>query len=440
MASGDDILDRYIHEALRSNLSIQQLKAQLDELRAHRDEAYSAFFPRIDFNARYSRAGGGRTFRIDPSRFLEGSLPPGIELGDPVEVHFLREEEHDTRFSLNQPIFTGGRIRSAYNASRMELKSGQAELAAQKSRIIFDVSEAYYQYVLGSRLVEIAAENKSLAEEHLRVAHKLYDAEQVALNDVYRAEVQLSAMEQELAENQNALRLAGFYFNRLLDNALEDKIEISQDINIPENDAITDMLSVSADDYKSRAEENRFELKQIRHNLDALENLKGLYRAEYYPQLALSAVYGWEGEKYRFGFDHDYWNVSLLLNFNVFDFGSRGDRIEQVEAQKSRIEYVQEDIRNAISLEVSRAWYELENLHVQWLAVRKQVKSAEENFRITSVQYENGLASQIEFLDAQTALFSANQKQAVLYYQIKTAEAALRKAAGLDYQRYVTAD
>ena len=158
-AQESDPIHDYVQIALSSNLTIKQTLERINELESAKSEARSRFFPVLDFNARYSRQGGGREVLIDPSKFIE-SLPPGVELGEPSGFSFLREREHDTRFNLNQPFFTGGKISSSYDARSMELRAAESNLERVKEDIIFSVRKAYYQYAMAVELVKIAVENR----------------------------------------------------------------------------------------------------------------------------------------------------------------------------------------------------------------------------------------------------------------------------------------
>ncbi|MBD3218825.1 MAG: hypothetical protein GF310_11140 [candidate division Zixibacteria bacterium] len=439
LAQSSDILEDYIEHALSSNLTIKQTIERINELEAAKSEARSRFFPVLDFNARYSRQGGGREVVIDPSKFIEDP-PPGVELGEPSGFSFLREKEHDTRFNLIQPIFTGGMIRSSYNAREMELMASKSELDAVKEDIVFKVKQAYYQYAMTVELVNTAVENKELAEKHHKAAQKLFEAERVAKNEVLRAEVGVSMAEQTVSEAENSRELARLYFNKLLDYDAGREINLSQDADIADTAGIDELEGKDVKEYKMLALENRAEIKQVQHNIDALDYLKKVRRADYFPQISFSATYGWEGEDYNFDFQHDYWNLSLLLKFNIFSFGARGARVDQAQAQINRLDFIKSDLLRSVDLQVSEAYYNLNNSIAKWQSARDQLKSAEENYRITEVQYDNGLASQISFLDAQNAFTSARSNLVIIHYEILTAQAALELACGMGLSRYAEAD
>ena len=436
--SGADFpaLEKYIQTALGSNLKIKQAYQNIRESHAAHREAYFRFFPTLDFESRYSYSGGGRKIVIDPSEFLSGNLPPGIEVGGKKEINFLRETEHDTRFSLQQPLFTGGMIRNSYNASEMKYRATQSEYKQVKEEVIEEISRGYFNYLMTLRLKSVARSNLELAEQHLRVAKSLYQAEKVSQAEVFRAEVAVSSAQQALAESRQQVVVSRTYFNNILNRPPGDSIEVDQlkheiiRISLP----VDELADIS--DYRELAENNRAELDVVRYNRSSLEYLRKVRKAEYYPRLSLGAVYGWQGEKLRFDFPHDYWTVSLLLQFNVFDWGARGERVKQVEAQIDNLSYVYDDLRRGIELQVTRAYQNLMTLVEKWNAARQQLKSARENLRITEIQYNQGLASQITYLDAQNELTRAQSNLVIVYYECLSARASLDRACGVGHRKY----
>ena len=62
---------------------------------------------------------------------------------------------------------------------------------------------------------------------------------------------------------------------------------------------------------------------------------------------------------------------------------------------------------------------------------KKQIASAEENYRITKAQYDQGMALLITMIDAQTTLAGAKANLATTTYDVLIADAKYRKALGI---------
>ena len=78
-------------------------------------QAVAAFLPALNFSSTYIRADGGRSF---PMHFH----PPGAPFEETVffDVSFVPEKLHETKFQLNQLIFTGGRLYNQLKLARAD--------------------------------------------------------------------------------------------------------------------------------------------------------------------------------------------------------------------------------------------------------------------------------------------------------------------------------
>src|SRR5688500_8831302 len=61
-ASFEEITERYVAEGLRSNLALRSENIEVDRAAAALAEARSRYFPELSFQARYTKAEGGREF------------------------------------------------------------------------------------------------------------------------------------------------------------------------------------------------------------------------------------------------------------------------------------------------------------------------------------------------------------------------------------------
>src|SRR4029079_19523558 len=102
-----EILDEYVRDALRSNLSLQSQSLEVERNLALLDAARGRFFPDISFAARYTRANGGREIDVPLGQMLNpiystlndllaaqgrtGSFPTVSD----QTINFVREREQE---------------------------------------------------------------------------------------------------------------------------------------------------------------------------------------------------------------------------------------------------------------------------------------------------------------------------------------------------------
>src|SRR4051812_31128778 len=63
-ASFDSVVDNYVSEGLSSNLALRTEGLEVEKAAAALSEARANFFPNLSFEARYTRAEGGRDIQI----------------------------------------------------------------------------------------------------------------------------------------------------------------------------------------------------------------------------------------------------------------------------------------------------------------------------------------------------------------------------------------
>ncbi len=117
----------------------------------------------------------------------------------------------------------------------------------------------------------------------------------------------------------------------------------------------------------------------------------------------------------------------ILLTARLSDCGARGKKaVHQRDALKERIQ----GVTDSILLEVRDAFQKLRVAETNIHTAREALAQAKENFRITNLQYQEGVTTSTEVLDARTFLTQAevNLHQALYGYRI--AEAELKRAVG----------
>ena len=422
------ILENYIRTGLNNNLALKQKTFSLNKSLAVLDEARGMFLPSISINARYTRAGGGRTIDI-PVGDLVNPIYTGLNqiLGTNVyptnianqQVSFLREKEHETKISLVQPIFQPAvyynyRIKS--NLTEIE----KAERDVYIRALVADIKTAYYNYLKTVKVVELYVKTEDLLNENLRVSKSLFKNDKVTEEAVFRAEAELSKLIQDKTEAEKNRELAKSYFNFLLNKDLKEEIIVNED------DLNTEAIA-QLSEVQNTALNKREELKQLDYSIETADNSSGLSNSSYLPGVSLAVDYGFQGEEYRFTKNDDFWMASVVLRWNLFNGLSDKAKVEQADWQKQIYEVKKEELKKQIKLQVDEAY---QNINVSFKSIKAaedRLKSASKGFEIVERKYREGLASQIEFIDARTTLTQAEINNIITKYSYQNYEAELEK-------------
>jgi outer membrane protein len=426
------VIDAYVREGLKSNLSLRAQSLEVERSEAALDAARARYFPEAGFAARYTRAQGGRTIELP----LGDALNPAYQtLNDllvaqgqqpqfPVvqneTIAFLREREQDTRITLRQPLFAPA-IPAAVRTQRELLGASEYARVALARRLKRDITVGYLDWLSAVRTQGIVDASVALLNENLRVNDSLHRNGKITQDQVLRARAELLAVTQQSREARNGASQAqsylNFLLNRPLDTALENS-EIAADIT-----ATTRALA----ELRQAALDNRPELAQMQSLTRASVAQTRLARAELWPTLSLGADGGIQGEDYQFGRGSNYATVSLLLNWTFFDGGARRAAVRQANATARKTEVQRQELTQQVQLEVQQSLDRLNTSADSLATADARAEAARAAFRIASRKRDEGVISQVEFIDARSALTSAELNLNVTRFEV------LARQAELDY-------
>jgi len=171
----------------------------------------------------------------------------------------------------------------------------------------------------------------------------------------------------------------------------------------------------------------RPELHQLEQaQLGAAAQLRAA-RAARKPTLALGVDAGTQGEDYGFGRNYNYVTGSLLLNWTLFDAGARKAAVSQARVAGRQAANEQQQATARIELEVQQATDNLRTAAASVDTAIARAAAARAAFTIASRRRDEGMASTLEFLDARSALTSAELNENLTRF------ALLQRRADYDY-------
>ena len=143
--------------------------------------------------------------------------------------------------------------------------------------------------------------------------------------------------------------------------------------------------------------------------------------------MSLGADGGIQGEEYEFGRGSNYATVSLLLNWTFFDGGARRAAVRQANAVARRTADAVEELTQQVQLEVQQSLDRLNTSADSLATADARAEAARAAFRIASRKRDEGVISQVEFIDARSSLTGAELNLNVTRFEV------LARQAELDY-------
>jgi multidrug efflux system outer membrane protein len=166
---------------------------------------------------------------------------------------------------------------------------------------------------------------------------------------------------------------------------------------------------------------NRPDIRQAEQDLISANAQIGVARAQYYPSISLTGLFGWASTDLSdlFQGSAKTWSWAVPVAAPIFTGGAISGQVRAAEAfqQQSLVRY-QQVIQNAFR-ETEDSLVDQRKTKEQLQTLKQQVGSLTDYARIARLRYDNGYTSYIEVLDAERSLFNAEltyaQTQGVLF-------------------------
>ena len=429
----DVVVERYVAEGLRSNLALQGETLEVDKATQALAAARARFFPEVSLQARYLRSDGGREFTIPVGTALNPvhatlnelliaqGQAPRFAATDDIAVPFLRREEQDTRVLVRQPLYAPA-IPAAVRVQRALLDASSFNRMAVARALRRDITIGYLDWLKARSAVDIVSASQVLLRENLRVNESLFDNGKVTEDQVLRAKAELLAVDQQQRETENLATQAQSFFNFLLNRDLlagiepaAPPVETSRSSN-PLPQLWTDAL------------DRRPEIGRVEQQRQAAAEQANVARKQKWPVLMLALDGGTQGVDYRTGEGYDFGTASLIFTWRLFDGGGDTARARQARATERQLVLRKEEIAQQIRLEVQQALDRLTTARDSLTTAAARADAARAAFRIASRKRDEGVISQVEFIDARSALTSAELNHNLTRFNVLARRAELEYA------------
>lgn len=407
-AEGRLNLDQCLEMAYENNKTLLQLEERINASEYKIEEARSGFFPQLSLNGSYTRLGRVPGFDV-----------PGMT------IDFGTANNYNLVLSLEQPLFTWGKIRNSYDIAKYGLSLTQEEYRKTRQGIRFNVVSLFYNVFLAKELIKVRQESIARIEDHLSTVQERYDKGYVSEFDLLRVKVQLANAKPPLVQAKNLYHLTQDNLKNLLGISLSDSVDLEGSL---ESEPVA-VDQTQAEDY---AFQNRSELKLTAEQRRIGSKALALAKAGNKPSLFGTANYEYKRPYYSQDVWKTDWNFTLALSFPLFDGFLTRSRVKQAKSDLKQLDIGEEQIRDLIRLEISQAISDLNLALENILSQEENVKQAKEALRIATVQYQKGMLTNLELMDTEFALTVAetNHLQAQSDYLI--AKAKYERAIGKD--------
>ncbi len=400
--------DEAVRIALQHSLGLAAARWLQEEGRGRIVESYSAALPRVNLNAGYTRLDEVPEVDLGFETFEAGDIDNynvGLEITQPV-------------YRAAAPVARRGARLFSYLSEEMVRETVE--------NTIFQVSRAYYAALLADRLVAVEEAALESARAQLEAARERRGEGMARDYDVLRARVEVSNIEAELIDQKNE-RQTSF-------------TELMTAMGVSQKSDVTLTGELEAADYEPPAFENavrtafrnRPDIFQSAIEVDMAEEELQEVRTRYYPTLDLFFQHDWSRGGSQFGSSQsdDEWRAGLRLNWPLFDGLAREGTMIQKKAQLERKQILLNDAEQKTIKEVKDALLEIESSEKMVESQKLNLRRAQETERLVEEGYKEGINTELELIDARSALTRTRGLYYRVVYRQRMAVINLRRALG----------
>ena len=118
------------------------------------------------------------------------------------------------------------------------------------------------------------------------------------------------------------------------------------------------------------------------------------------------------------------------MTLPIFEGGFRRADVAQAKAQRRQAALSYFDTKKSITVEVKDAYLDYLTESQNLKSYQDQLVYANDNYRLVSRQFDVGLASSVDYIDANTLLLTSERRVSEAYYNYQHAIVRLKKAMG----------
>jgi outer membrane protein TolC len=420
-------LQECLKYALANNQALARTRLEQDMGQYKTSEVRAQALPQINASGSYT------------NNIKKQVLPvPGDFVGQPGQTvlltagvtHNVAASGTITQEVYNQSVFTGLKAAKA-GEEYYSMQTVQSE-----ESLIYNVTSLYYAALVSREKINVLDANIDKLQQLVNTTNTQVQNGLARKIDLDRMRVSLTNYKTQRTQAKNAFLIQSNQLKMQMGMSMGTALELPaasfKDI---------ESRTATAADFGTISLDNRVEYRLLKKQEELQTYQKKAYIAQYYPTLQLSGNYSYNGISDKFDLYktksggstaswYDMAAVSLTLKVPIFDGFARRSRVNQANVTLRQLSKQKEETALALNTQFENAKLQAQNNLNTIQAQKENVELANEVYASTQNNYNLGLASLTDLLDAETSLTEAqnNYNEALLQY--KLAELDIIKSNG----------
>lgn len=402
-------LDQSILYAKKFNPRLRVLRERINQARAGKQIAFSAFLPEAMFS--YRAIWGSDKFVLPTAPSLLGNMAYGE----------TAENFRSAELNVQWVVWDFGQTPGRYEQARTAWDIAELQYDRGIQTVVFNTTSAYFNLLQKKALRRVAEESVRRAGSLLRDAQNFQAQGTAVKNDVLQAEVLLAEMQLVLVRTRTAEMIALAGLNRVMGIHVGSHTEISDVTARP-------VFSLSLKACLQKAVDFRDEFRSVLKAISGSQWGLAASKARFLPRI----IAGGTGARHGGQPSSDTYLVAggIKIELPLFEGTKRYGDLEKRRAEVQEAMARAEEVADGIAFEVIVAYAGIQEAKEGISYAQTAVERGKENLKVLRRMFDQGDATATDVIDAQWALLRAEEAYYRSLYQYRMALAQLDYAVG----------
>ncbi len=398
-------LDSCLNAARQRNCTIQSALLDVQIARQVKKQVFTKFFPQVNLSA-FGFYGIDPIVKIympdlaqtEDGRMVLEELLDGIKKENPSFSKDLEMLQWGVSANVSavQPIFAGGRIVTGNKLAKLGITAAEKKVEVSERDVLQEVEDTYW---LIAGLYEKRATVKQvndLLDTIQVVAQVAFNNGLVTKNDLIKVTLKQNEINTKSVQLEDGIVLASKLLCQLTGIDYTGELELEP---FPENNEVEALVLVDSFSVSGRPEA---ELLQL--NIRAEQLRKKLTVGEALPQIGVGVQGG-----YSNFFNRHRWNgvAFAFVRIPITQWWETGHKIKEHNLRIEKAKMMQEDLMGKMSLQNEQAYSKLNEALRLVMEHESAMEMAQENYNISLMNYQAGIATMSELLESHALLLQA---------------------------------
>ncbi|MBU1651353.1 TolC family protein [bacterium] len=422
-------LEEATAKAFENNPTLREAEWEVKSSRWGMVRAVSDALPKVTFTSSLTRTDDETVGRQNIMRDV--ILQEYGQYIDPDEFPpFAYKDMYSSHISIDQPIYNGGVEITALRIAGKRKRVINLTLETQKRTLILNVQTAYFTLCRAYRAYQLQERSLAVTKGYLERFGRQKELGMISEVDLLRWEAQESSDQAALIEARNNLKLAELSLEQVMG-------EFQNQSYYP-----VDLTQYQADDYDyssslPQLEELWEEMQNSSPDLEIMDKSVKLEKenvwiasSNFQPKLNFNYTYSWEA-------DNDWeldgfktWTAGINLSMPLFSSFGNVARFQEAKINVKKAQEQAIDYETGLYIRLTASYNGLRAAGERLKAGRTMLRQSEEVLSRQGKQYELGMITTLELLDARTVTERAELASINALFDALIARAQLERLAG----------